>query len=144
MRQTSITGISLIKRLEGERLNAYLDVVGIPTIGVGHTGPEVHMGQTITAQQSSDLLRRDLGTAEKAINSLVSVPISQNQFDALVSLVFNIGVGAFKKSTLLRKLHARDYDGARAQFAVWNHAGGKPNAALTTRRRAEALLFGTP
>lgn len=144
--KVSTRGIDLIKKAEGERLTAYVCPAGVLTIGVGHTGPDVKRGQTITAAQSDALLRKDLAHFEVAVAKAVKVPLTQNQFDALVSLVFNIGAGNFASSTLLRKLNAGDYAGAAAQFGAWNkgRVGGKLTVlpGLTTRRKAEAALFG--
>jgi lysozyme len=134
-------GIKFIQECEGVRLNAYLDSIGIPTIGVGHTGPEVCMGQTITPDECSALLRTDLAKAEDAVNFMVKVDINQDQFDALVSFAFNVGIGALGKSTLLRKLNAGDYAGAAAEFLRWDQAGGKHIPGLLKRRHAESALF---
>lgn len=133
-------GIELIKKFEGIRYQAYLDSVGIPTIGVGHTKGVV-MGDKITDHQVDEFLRQDLESAEYAVNSLVKVELKQAQFDALVSLVFNIGSGAFSKSTLLKLLNKGRYDMAADQFPRWNLAGGKILLGLTKRRAAERLLF---
>lgn len=141
MKRTSDAGISLIKRFEGLRLEAYLDAVGVWTIGYGHTGPDVFRGRTITEEEADALLRKDLGSAENCVRAAVSVPISQGEFDALVSFVFNLGCGALRRSTLLRLLNGGDHDGAALEFAKWNKADGKVLAGLTRRRAAEAELF---
>ena len=138
--QTSQRGIDLIKRFEGLRLRAYDDGVGIPTIGYGHTAG-VKPGMTITADQAVQFLREDLHSAERGIDRLVSVHLCQHQFDALASLVFNIGGTAFRDSTLLRKLNAGDYTGAAAQFERWVHGGGKILPGLVKRRAAERAMF---
>ncbi len=147
--RTSTAGRKAIAAHEGNKLTAYLDSVGILTIGVGHTTaagpPEVTKGLKITAAQSDEILTRDLASVEADVNRLVGVPLTQAQFDALVSLVFNIGGTKFGKSTLLKKLNARDYAGAALQFLVWNKGtvNGKlvAIAGLTTRRKAEMVLF---
>lgn len=147
--RTSAAGRKAIAQREGNKLTAYLDSVGVWTIGVGHTTaagpPTVTKGLTITADQSDEILSRDLAGVEADINRLVKVPLTQSQFDALVSLVFNIGAGAFGKSTLLKKLNAKDYAGAAEQFLVWNKGtvGGQRVAigGLTTRRKAERVQF---
>ncbi|NBH76232.1 lysozyme [Rodentibacter pneumotropicus] len=143
--KTSERGITHIIRDEGERLTAYQDVVGIWTIGVGHIGfvdgKPVAKGMTITQEKSREILKADLARFEKAINASVNVPLKQNQFDALVSLAFNIGEGAFRRSTLLRKLNAGDYNGASQQFLVWKNAGGRVSQGLLNRRRREKVLF---
>lgn len=137
---TSQQGIELIKKFEGVRYQAYLDSVGIPTIGVGHTRGVV-MGDKIDDRQVDEFLRQDLESAEYAVNSLVKVELRQTQFDALVSLVFNIGSGAFARSTLLKLLNKGRQDMAADQFGRWNMAGGKVLLGLTKRRAAERLLF---
>ncbi len=144
----SNAGIDLIEEFEGVRLTAYPDPAtgGDPwTIGVGHTGPDVVPGLTITAEEASDLLLEDLEKTEEAVSRLVTVPLEQHQFDALVSLIFNIGAGAFGESTLLHMLNKGQYNEASAQFLRWNQAGGAPMTGLTRRRVAERALFdGAP
>jgi len=137
----SDNGLALIESFEGKRLTAYLDSVKIPTIGVGHTGPEVCLGQTITDAECLDLLRGDVKEAEDAVNESVTAVLNQAQFDALVSLVFNIGAGAFKDSTLLRMLNAGQYEAAADQFQRWDRAGGRELPGLLKRRLAEADVF---
>lgn len=122
-------------------MQAYQDSVGIWTIGYGHTGPDVFEGVTISQEQADRLLAVDLERFARTVEFAVTVPVGQHEFDALVSLTFNIGGGAFRKSTLLKKLNAGDRAGAAAQFARWNKAGGKTLAGLTRRRAAEAKLF---
>lgn len=146
--QTSDQGIALIKRHEGVRLEAYPDPGRgweIPTIGVGHTSaagpPAVTRGMRITEAGADAILRADLAKFERAVNSLVHVSLTQAQFDALVSLAFNIGPGALAKSTLLRKLNRSDYQGAADQFLVWNKSNGKTLPGLVSRRKAERALF---
>ncbi|MBH1909614.1 lysozyme [Serratia ureilytica] len=140
----SNNGIDFLKRQEGEKLSAYKDTRGIHTIGVGHTGlvdgKPVAMGMTISKEKSSDLLRFDLQWAERAINS-ANVTLNQNQYDALCSLVFNIGASAFNGSTLLRKLKAGDYAGAADQFLAWKRAGNDPDILLPRRQRERSLFL---
>lgn len=112
--------IDTIKEHEGLRLVAYLDSVGVWTIGYGDTGPDVVKGLTITKEEAEKRLRKRLVEFEGYINTYVKVPLKQHQFDALVSLVYNIGPANFKTSTLLKKLNAGDYVGAADQFLVWN------------------------
>lgn len=138
---TSDKGLDYIVQFEGKRLSAYLDSVNIPTIGVGHTGPDVFMGQTITDVECLELLREDVREAEACINAAVKVPLTQDQFDALVSFVFNVGAGAFKGSTMLKLLNAGEYDKAASQFHRWNKAAGRELIGLTKRRMAEADIF---
>lgn len=137
---TSQQGIELIKKFEGVRYQAYDDGVGVWTIGVGHT-KGVMKGDKIDDRQVDEFLRKDIESAEYAVNSLVKVELRQTQFDALVSLVFNIGSGAFASSTLLKLLNKGRYDMAADQFGRWNMAGGKILLGLTKRRAAERLLF---
>lgn len=134
-------GLNLIKEFEGLELRAYKDSVGVVTIGYGSTGPHVSMGMTITADQAEALLKNDVNRFEKGVIDLVTAPITQNQFDALVSFSFNLGLGNLKASTLLRKLNSLDYVGAANEFPRWNKAGGKVLAGLTRRREAEKKLF---
>jgi len=138
--ETSQAGIEAIKDYEGVRLIAYDDGVGVWTIGVGHTSG-VERGDVITMDQVDEFLRADLEDAEQAVNDRVIVPLTQCQFDALVSFVFNVGSGAFMASTLLKKLNAGDYDGAADEFLRWNKAGGRVLAGLTKRRISEREMF---
>ena len=140
MMQISKAGLDLIKQFEGLYLKAYRCPAGVPTIGYGHTAG-VAMGQTITQQQADDYLRRDVRQFERAVARLVTVPLTQGQFDALVSFAFNLGEGALAQSTLLRLLNAGDYAGAAAQFDRWNKAGGRVLPGLVRRRAAERALF---
>lgn len=136
----SPAGIALIQAHEGLRLTAYRDSGGVWTIGYGSTGG-VRRGMTITRDQAVLRLYHDLDTAEAAVNNRVTVPLSQPQFDALVSLVFNIGGGAFRKSTLLQKLNVGDSAGAANEFMRWVKAKGRVLGGLVTRRAAERALF---
>ncbi|MFN3074878.1 lysozyme [Acinetobacter sp. TY2] len=143
--QVSATGINLICGFEGLKLKAYDDGVGVWTIGFGTTiypnGIKVKKGDACTEAQAKAYMAHDLKKFESAVNSAVIVPINQNQFDALVSLAYNIGTGAFKESTLVKKLNAGDIRGAAAQFDVWNKAGGKVMQGLVNRRALERKLF---
>ena len=133
-------GLALIKRFEGLRLNSYQDSVGVWTIGYGHT-QNVVKGMTISEAEAENFLRSDSASAVNAVRKLVTVPLDQNQFDALVSFVFNLGAGALAGSTLLRKLNAGSYDDAAGEFGKWVHAGGKVLPGLVKRREAERQLF---
>lgn len=133
-------GLELIKRFEGVRLSAYLDSVGVPTIGYGHT-KDVFMGDTCTQAQAEMWLAEDCREAEQCVNNAVTVPLTQAEFDSLVSFVFNLGCGTFRRSTLLRMLNESDYDGAALQIRRFDKAGGQVLAGLTRRRDAEARLF---
>jgi GH24 family phage-related lysozyme (muramidase) len=133
-------GISLTEQSEGCKLKAYSDVVGVWTIGYGHT-KGVKQGDSCTQAQAEAWLREDIQDCVKAINRGLKVKVSQGQFDALVDFAFNLGFGALEKSTLWKKLNAGDFQGAAAEFPKWNKAGGKVVSGLTKRRLAEQKLF---
>lgn len=136
-----VHNINIIKKHEGLRLEAYLPTPNdVWTIGYGHTHT-TKQGMKITAGQAESLLRKDILWVEKAVNKLVVVPLTQNQFDALSSIVFNIGEGAFSTSTLLRLLNSKDYEGAANQFPRWNKQKGRVLNGLTKRRQEERQLF---
>jgi lysozyme len=139
--RTSPAGIAAIRGFEGCVLKAYQDVAGVWTVGVGHTGPDVHPETHWTQQQADEALAKDLNRFELAVATVVTVPISQGQFDALVSLAFNIGGNAFRTSTLVRKLNEGDLAAAACQFVVWNRAAGEYNPGLLTRRAREMWMF---
>ena len=138
-------GVDLICEFEGEQLIAYDDGVGVWTIGFGTikypNGVRVKKGDTCTLDQAKEYMRHDLIEFEHTVNSSVKVPLNQNQFDALVSLAYNIGSSAFKSSTLVKKLNTGDYQGAADQFNVWINAGGKRMQGIVNRRDREKLLF---
>ena len=138
---TSPTGRAMIASFEGLRLTAYQDIVGVWTIGYGHTGPDVKPGLAITRQQADQLLVNDLARFERGVNALVTVRLNQNQFDALVSFSYNLGLSSLQGSTLLRLLNAGNFQAAADQFLRWNRAGGKEVAGLTRRRAEERKLF---
>lgn len=136
-----IRNIGIIKKHEGLRLEAYLPTPNdVWTIGYGHTHT-AKQGMKITEPQAEELLRRDIAWAENAVNKSAVVPLTQNQFDALVSFVFNVGEGAFGSSTLLRMLNAKDYEGAANQLLRWNKQKGRVLNGLTKRREEERKLF---
>lgn len=137
----SLKGINLIKRFEGLRLNAYQDVIGVWTIGYGHVGPEAHPGATITDDEATDLLHVDLRKFEDGINERVKVQLTQNQFDAVVSFCYNVGLGNFYKSTMLKAINAQSFTVAAMQFPLWANAGGKKVPTLVKRRAEERILF---
>jgi len=134
-------GLEILKRFEGCKLKAYKDIVGILTIGYGHTGKDVREGQTITQEEAEAILQKDLEKFVHGVKDLVKVPINENQLAALVVFAYNIGLNALSGSTLLKKLNAGDLQGASEQFIRWNKAGGKEVAGLTNRRNAERDLF---
>lgn len=147
--RTSKAGIQLIQSHEGLRLKPYLCPAGIPTIGYGSTfypdGSAVKMTDAaITKERATELLAYALQKFENAVNDLVTQPLTQNQFDALVSFVYNVGPGAFTKSTLRRKVNANPNDPSMAaEFARWNKGGGKVLPGLVKRRAEEAKLYFT-
>lgn len=141
----SSNGIKLISEFEGCYLEAYLCPAKVWTIGIGTTiypnGIKVKDGDTCTLEQANEYLAHDMKEFEKTINNFVKVDLTQNQFDALVSLSYNIGSNAFKNSTLLKKLNNKDYQGAADQILVWNRGDGKVLKGLVRRREAERALF---
>jgi GH24 family phage-related lysozyme (muramidase) len=143
-------GMHLVKEFEGLHqkgadglIHAYLDPINIPTIGYGHTHG-VRMGMAITMAQADQFLHEDLHASEAAVLHSVSVPLTSNQFSALVSFTFNCGAGALANSTLLRKLNAKDYAGAAEEFGKWVNGNHGPLPGLVSRRAAEKKLFQTP
>ena len=141
----SPSGIDLICNFEGKRLTAYDDGVGVWTIGFGTTvypnGIKVMKGDTCTEAQAKTYMAHDLKKFEATVNKAVTVQLNQNQFDALLSLAYNIGASAFSQSTLVKKLNANDIRGAADQFDVWVNAGGKRMQGLVNRRAKEKALF---
>ena len=136
----SLSGIDLTRQFEGVKLQAYRDEAGVWTIGYGHT-LNVCEGMTCTPEQADAWLLKDIHWACNVVNSQVKVPLTQNQFDALVDFVFNCGADAFCRSTLLRMLNQGDYSEAANQFERWAFAGGKQLPGLLRRRKAERAKF---
>ena len=145
MRTINSEGLAHIRQWEGLELSAYRDVAGIWTIGYGHTAaagpPAPAAGMRISETEAVAILQRDLRQFEAAVESKVKVPLNDNQFAALVSFCFNVGAGAFGKSTLLKKLNAGNYDAVPSELAKWVKAGGKTVKGLVNRRAAEAGLW---
>lgn len=133
-------GIELLKHFEGCELTAYQDSVGVWTIGYGHT-KGVSKGMTITQEQAEQMLLTELVEYEGYIKNMVTVPLTQNQFDALVVWIYNLGPTNFGSSTLLKELNSGNYTAAGKEILRWNKAGGKVLAGLVKRREAEAQLF---
>lgn len=129
-----------ISSFEGCRLSAYMCSAGVWTIGYGHT-EDVKEGDTCTEEQAKAWLIDDIRETQALLAYYVNVPVTQNEFIALVSLAFNVGVGALMKSKLLRKLNSGDRDGAAEEFLDFDLANGKRVAGLTRRRKAEHDLF---
>jgi len=136
----SKNGLSLTEQFEGCQHLAYKDVGGVPTIGFGHT-LGVKMGDFCSHEQALAWLQQDIQKAVNAVNTMVLVPLTQGEFDALVDFVFNAGAGAFEKSTMRRLLNAGDHHGAAEQFERWCHCNGKVVAGLLRRRLAEKAAF---
>ena len=136
----SLEGLSLIKKFEGCRLEAYYCSGGVLTIGYGHTGG-VKETDTITQEEADKLLKGDVLKFEKYVSDNVKVDLDQSQFDALVAWTFNLGVGNLRESTMLKKLNNEDYKSVPSEMKRWNKAGGKTLDGLIRRRKAESLLF---
>lgn len=138
-------GVQLISDFEDLRLTAYDDGVGVWTIGWGTTvypnGQKVKKGDKITLEQAKQYKAYDLARFEKAVNDAVKAPLNQNQFNALVSLAYNIGEKAFTNSTLVKRLNEGNYKAAADQFLVWVNAGGKRMQGLVNRRNKEREVF---
>ncbi len=137
---TSQEGIDLIKKYEGFRKEAYLCPANVPTIGYGTTSG-VKIGDTITREQAETDLRSDVTKFESHLDSAITIPLTQNEFDSLTSFTYNVGPAALKKSTLLRKLNSNDRTGAANEFKRWNKGDGKVLNGLIRRRNDEAKLF---
>lgn len=137
---------NIIKKFEGLRLDAYLDQVGVPTIGYGNTfyknGSKVQMGDRVTMKQADDLLRFMVNMFAEKVDELITSDVTQNMFDSLVSMAYNIGIGAFSRSTLLKKVNANPNDPTiREDFNKWVKAKGNVLKALVVRRRQEGDLY---
>lgn len=143
--QINDDGLLLIKSFEGLELIAYRDAVGVWTIGYGHTSmagpPEVYPGMTITEAEAEEILRQDLGIFERGVAQALKIDTNSDQFSAMVSFAFNVGLGAFRDSTLLRKHNAGDFAGAANEFLRWVYAGGQILPGLERRRDAERALY---
>ena len=138
--KTSAEGTALIKKFEGCELKAYQCSAGVWTIGYGHT-KDVEEGDTISKDQAEEMLVEELHEYENYVNEYVNVALSQNQFDALVSWVYNLGPANLKASTMLKVLNDGKYEDVPYQMKRWNKAGGKVLDGLVRRREAEALLY---
>lgn len=138
----SNNALNVIKRFEGFSATPYPDAQGF-SIGYGHFIKPGESFTEISEEQATELLRQDAANAAAAVRDAVTVPLTQNQFDALTSLSYNIGVTAFRNSSLVKKLNAGDYSAAAAQFAVWNKSQGKVLPVLVSRRSDEQSLFMT-
>lgn len=144
MTTISSRGKELVKGFEALRLAPYQDQGGVWTIGYGHTGHDVFEGRTsITAEEAERLLVEDLAWAEGAVNTLVSLQLTQCEYDALVSFVFNVGKDAFSRSTLLKRLNAGEKFAVVTELVKWHNAGGAKSLGLLRRRLKEATLFAS-
>lgn len=141
IRGASKAGVDLIAGFEGCRLQPYQDVVGVWTVGYGHTGAGTQQMSLKSVAEAKALLAQDLTIYVAGVRKLVKVPVTQHQFDALVSFAYNLGVGALGGSTLLERLNGGHYAMAANQFLSWDMAGGKHLLGLTRRRKAERALF---
>ena len=153
--QMSQHGLSLLEQWEGFKLQVYRDSAGLPTIGVGHlltrseltsgkiiiNGVPVKYANGLTQQQVNDLLAQDVRPTEQAVNDCVKVALNQNQFDALASFTFNVGIAAFRGSTLLRLLNQGQYNQVPTQLLRWTRAGGQVVPGLLNRRQNEIKLW---
>lgn len=144
-RQISPHGLEKLKQWEGLKTKAYKDSGGVWTIGYGHTAtagePKPRAGMVITAVEAESILLKDLAQYEAAIENNVNVKLNDNQFAALVSFAFNVGIHAFKNSTLLKKLNQGNFDAVPTELMKWTKAGGKKIQGLVNRRRAEGYLW---
>ncbi len=138
-------GLELIKRFEGFRGQAYRDPVGVWTIGYGHTSaagaPLVTQGMVVTAAEAEEILRQDVAMFEDGVDAAVSRDISAAQFSALVSFAYNVGLGNFKKSSVLKAVNAGNFEAVPRRLHLWNKAGGRVLAGLIRRRAEEGAMF---
>lgn len=144
MRHITQDGLDLIKRFEGFSPIIYICPAGYPTIGYGHLVRDHEQDryqQGITEQEAEDLLRRDVQGAERAVLRLIDVPLTDGQYDALVSFTFNLGAGALQRSTLRRKVNREQHVEVPKQLMRWVWAGGRKLKGLIRRREAEALIY---
>ncbi|WP_019503835.1 lysozyme [Pleurocapsa sp. PCC 7319] len=137
-------GLNLIKHFEGFCANAYYCPAGVLTIGYGTTGSRVKLGMKIDEKTAEQWLLEDVKKFADGVTSLVEVKLGSNQFSALVCFTYNVGLGAFEKSTMLRKLNSGDCKGAAAEFDRWVKGGGLTLPGLVRRRNAEKVLFLKP
>ena len=145
MRHISKDGLDLICRFEGFSPVIYICPAGYPTIGYGHLITEANKEQFLDGvdeDEALDLLRQDVAVAERAVLRLISVPLTQGQFDALVSFTFNLGAGALQRSTLRRKVNREEHADVPAELMNWVWAGGKKLNGLVKRRAAEGAMYG--
>jgi lysozyme len=133
-------GLAIIKKSEGMRLDSYRCPAGIASVGYGHTGPDVRIPMTITPGEADRLLHDDLARFETGVDAMIN-GATENQFSAMVSLAYNIGLGNFATSTVRKRHNARDFMAAANAFLLWNRGGGRVLPGLQTRREAERKLY---
>ncbi len=139
------SGLDLIKEFEGWRETSYRDAVGVWTIGYGHTSsaglPSVTPGLKISKLEGEAILKKDVNQFAEGVKKLIKKELNDNQFSAIVSFAYNVGLGNFKKSSVLKNINSSLYDRVPTSLSLWNKAGGKVLPGLTRRRAAEGLLF---
>lgn len=129
---------------EGTEQKPYLDIVGVPTVCMGHTGKDIQMGKTYTLAECNEILRKDLVSHTKPMLGCINVPINENQYTAFALFTLNVGATNFCNSTLVKKLNKRDYTGACNELDKWVYAGGKRIQGLANRRAYEkAICLGS-
>lgn len=146
MRHVTDVGLELIKRFESFSPTVYVCPAGYPTVGYGHVvldGEPERLAGGIDEDEAEDLLRLDAGIAERAVLRLIAVPLTDGQFDALVSFVFNVGAGGLQRSTLRRKVNRDEHSAVPAEFMKWIWAGGRKLKGLVRRREAEARIYAS-
>ena len=144
MRHITQDGIDLIKRFEGFSSTVYICPAGYPTIGYGHLVRDHEKFEEISQEEAEALLRIDVESAERAVLRLIKVPLTDGQFDALVSFTYNLGSGALQCSTLRRKVNRQAHGEVPAQLVRWVWAGGRRLNGLVNRRNAEVVVYATP
>ncbi len=146
--KVSEEGLDLIKRFEGLRTTSYRCPAGVWTIGYGHTSmagpPTVAAGMTISEAEASAILQRDVETFAREVAACLGVRLNDSQFSALVSFAYNVGIGSFRKSSVLAAINAGDFSAVPRRLQLWVKAGGRRLSGLVKRRAAEAELFATP
>ena len=146
MRHVTEAGLDLIKRFEGFSPKIYICPAGYPTIGYGHVVLAHEQDQFaggVTQAEATELLRKDVRIAERAVLRLISVPLTDGQFDALISFTFNLGAGRLQTSTLRRRVNQRDWAAATTELRRWVYGGGRVLPGLAARREAEVILLST-
>ncbi len=141
MSTPSSLAAQIIEQFEGRRYDAYLDSGGIPTLGIGHTGKDIHMGMTWTDAQIDAALAADINEAQTGIRKLLNKQLSEKSMAGVTSFVFNLGLQALASSHLLQCINSGDYLGAARAFIVWDHVASQEVKGLLIRRLKEAALF---